>query len=122
MAHKIRQTSHQIPDSILNDEELSVDIGQLPDNYNFEIHKSVWRIRTTEAKRVALQFPEGLLLYACVIADILEKHTGKCSVLALKIATRIIFTFLKRNLPYLQLSKFAILRLKLCREPKKVTQ
>ena len=25
---------------------------------------------------MALQFPEGLLLYACVIADILEKHTG----------------------------------------------
>lgn len=25
---------------------------------------------------MALQFPEGLLLYACVISDILEKHTG----------------------------------------------
>ena len=25
---------------------------------------------------MALQFPEGLLMYACVIADILEKHTG----------------------------------------------
>lgn len=32
----------------------------------------VWRLRQARAKRVALQFPEGLLLYACVIADILE--------------------------------------------------
>ncbi len=28
------------------------------------------------AKRVALQFPEGLLMYACVIADIVEKFTA----------------------------------------------
>ncbi len=34
--------------------------------------QTVWRIRQAAARRVALQFPEGLLLYACVIADILE--------------------------------------------------
>ena len=45
----------------------------LPTNYNFEIHKSIWRVRNSEAKCVALQFPEGLLLYACVIADVLQK-------------------------------------------------
>ena len=38
-----------------------------------QVHKTVWRIRQAGAKRVALQFPEGLLMFACVIADILER-------------------------------------------------
>lgn len=46
---------------------------QLPENYNFEIHKTIWKIRQTQSKRVSLQFPEGLLLFACVIADIIER-------------------------------------------------
>lgn len=41
-----------------------------------QIHKSVWRVRSTNAKHVALQFPEGLLMYACIIADILERYEG----------------------------------------------
>jgi len=48
----------------------------LPSNYNFEIHKTVWRIRSVQAKCVALQFPEGLLMYSCVISDILESFAG----------------------------------------------
>ncbi|XP_067932448.1 2-(3-amino-3-carboxypropyl)histidine synthase subunit 1-like [Watersipora subatra] len=76
MSLRIKQALHQIPDDILNDAKLNADIDQMPDNYNFEIHKSIWRIRKTDAKRVALQFPEGLLLYACALADILEEHTG----------------------------------------------
>eukprot|EP00877_Chromochloris_zofingiensis_P009316 jgi/Chrzof1/4638/Cz14g21010.t1 len=48
----------------------------LPSNYNFEIHKTVWRIRQAGATQVALQFPEGLLMYACAIADILEEFAG----------------------------------------------
>ena len=48
----------------------------LPANYNFEIHKTLWRIRTEKATSVALQFPEGLLMYACTIADILIKWGG----------------------------------------------
>ena len=35
--------------------------------------QSVWRLREAKATRVALQFPEGLLVYACVISDILER-------------------------------------------------
>lgn len=38
-----------------------------------QVHKTVARIRQLGARRVALQFPEGLLMYACVIADILER-------------------------------------------------
>ncbi|XP_033747995.1 2-(3-amino-3-carboxypropyl)histidine synthase subunit 1-like [Pecten maximus] len=70
-----RRAAHQIPDDILNDVKLQEAVKQLPDNYNFEIFKTVWRIRTTQAKRVALQFPEGLLLFACTIADIIEEFT-----------------------------------------------
>ncbi|EPY31225.1 diphthamide synthesis protein [Angomonas deanei] len=48
----------------------------LPSNYRLEIDKCVKRIKEKGAKRVALQFPEGLLLFAAPIADILESHTG----------------------------------------------
>ncbi|GMR41189.1 hypothetical protein PMAYCL1PPCAC_11384, partial [Pristionchus mayeri] len=63
-------------EEIASDEKLKRDLEILPKNYNFEIPKTIWKIRSTNAKLVALQFPEGLLLYACVISDILEKHTG----------------------------------------------
>nr|GMD98347.1 diphthamide biosynthesis protein 1 [Ipomoea batatas] len=71
-----RFVKNQIPDSILNDAALNAAISLLPANYNFEIHKCVWRIRSTGAKRVALQFPEGLLMYSLVIVDILSTFTS----------------------------------------------
>jgi 2-(3-amino-3-carboxypropyl)histidine synthase len=67
-----RVLGQQVPADILNNAALNDAIAILPANYNFEIHKTIWRIRQAGATRVALQFPEGLLLYACVIADILE--------------------------------------------------
>lgn len=72
----VRRALNQIPLDILNDEALNTAIKLLPPNYNFEIHKTVWKIRTQEAKRVALQMPEGLLVYACIVADILEQFCG----------------------------------------------
>ncbi|KAJ3083419.1 hypothetical protein HK102_001076 [Quaeritorhiza haematococci] len=66
--------ANQIPSDILNNDLLNAAIAhQLPSNYNFEIHKSLWQIRRHGAKTVALQFPEGLLMFACTIADILER-------------------------------------------------
>jgi len=62
-----------IPDSILNNNELNQTMMILPSNYNFEIHKTIWRLQESNSKRVAIQFPEGLLRYACIISDILEK-------------------------------------------------
>lgn len=51
----------------------------LPSHYNFEIHKSIWRIlaykdeiNKHENFVVTLQFPEGLMLFACVLADIIS--------------------------------------------------
>lgn len=66
----------QIPSDILLDEELNKAIELLPSNYNFEIHKTVWNIRKAGSKKVALQMPEGLLLYACIVSDILEQFCG----------------------------------------------
>nr|GMC58005.1 diphthamide biosynthesis protein 1 [Ipomoea batatas] len=53
---------NEIRDFILNDASLNAAISLLPANYNFEIHKCVWHIRSMGAKCVALQFPEGLLM------------------------------------------------------------
>merc|ERR1712002_377182 len=71
-----RRVLNQIPEEILNNESLNRSIKTLPSNYNFEIHKTVWKIKQAEARRVALQFPEGLLMFACVIADIVEEFTA----------------------------------------------
>lgn len=53
------RTLNKIPPEILNDPELNAAIAELPPNYNFEIHKTIHRVRELKAKRVALQMPEG---------------------------------------------------------------
>ncbi len=63
-------------DSITCDEALNAGSALLPSNYSFEIHKTVWRVKSTGAKRVALQMPEGLLRFSCIIADIFQNHAG----------------------------------------------
>lgn len=50
---------NKIPQELLNDPLLNRACEALPQNYNFEIHKTIWRIRSLAAKRVALQMPEG---------------------------------------------------------------
>lgn len=64
---------NQVPKEILEDENLKAAIALLPSNYSFEIPKTIHRIRTSGAKRVALQLPEGLLLFATTISDILTQ-------------------------------------------------
>ena len=71
-----RRFANQIPDEILNNHELNSSLAVLPSNYNFEVHKTIWRIKQNNTKRVALQFPEGLLMFACTIADIIERFTS----------------------------------------------
>jgi len=65
-----------IPLELLQDPELAEDLRVLPRAYNFEMHKVIHQVRSTRASCVGLQFPEGLLLFALAVADILEKHTG----------------------------------------------
>lgn len=69
----IRRALNQIPQEILEDKDLNEAIKLLPSNYNFEIHKCIWNIRKNNATRVALQMPEGLLIYSMIVADILEQ-------------------------------------------------
>lgn len=73
--------SNQIPAEIEHDPKLIEAMKALPWNYNFEIKKTVWRIQRAKAACVALQFPEGLLLYSCVIADIVTQFTGARTII-----------------------------------------
>lgn len=70
------RVASQVPESILHDPELAAAMRVLPANYNFEIPKTIWKIREAGAKLVALQFPEGLLLFSLVLAGIVERFTG----------------------------------------------
>lgn len=72
---KAVKTVNKIPEELLNDKKLQEAIGALPKNYNFEIPKTIWRIRQANAKIVALQMPEGLLLFSTTIADIIREFT-----------------------------------------------
>jgi 2-(3-amino-3-carboxypropyl)histidine synthase len=64
---------NQVPAEILDDPAIQAATALLPPNYSFEIPKTIHRIRTLNAKRVALQFPEGLLMFATTISDILTQ-------------------------------------------------
>ncbi|KAI1782071.1 Diphthamide synthesis [Ganoderma leucocontextum] len=73
--------ANQIPPDILNDAQLNTAIKQLPSNYSFEIHKTIHHVRKNQAKMVALQMPEGLQMFACTIADIIERFTSALTVI-----------------------------------------
>jgi len=65
-----------IPDSISQNPALLNAIStSLPRDYEFEIAKTIHRINQAKAHHVALQLPEGLLMYACSIGDILKAFT-----------------------------------------------
>ena len=48
----------------------------LPSNYNFEIYKTIHHIRRDGVQTVALQMPEGLMVYGCAIADLIERYVA----------------------------------------------
>jgi hypothetical protein len=70
---------NQIPQEILSDVQINEAIEQLPSNYSFEIHKTIHHIRKNNSKMVALQMPEGLQMYGCTIADIIERCASDTS-------------------------------------------
>lgn len=72
---------NKVPDEITNDPELIAAIQSLPPNYNFELPKTIWRLRQMQAKRVALQMPEGLTMFAVQLCDIIETFTGADTVI-----------------------------------------
>ncbi|XP_034827553.1 2-(3-amino-3-carboxypropyl)histidine synthase subunit 1 [Maniola hyperantus] len=72
---------NKIPDDLLNDPLINRACEALPQNYNFEIHKTIWRIRSLKSKRVALQLPEGLTMFATTLCDIIETFTEADTVI-----------------------------------------
>ncbi|KAH8130135.1 diphthamide biosynthesis protein 1 [Trichoderma asperelloides] len=64
---------NRVPKEISEDPSIKEAIALLPANYNFEIPKTIHRVRESGAKRVALQMPEGLLLFATTISDIITQ-------------------------------------------------
>lgn len=68
---------NQVPPELLNDADLQDALRLLPSNYSFEIPKTIHRIRTLKSQRVALQMPEGLLMFATTISDILQRFCGR---------------------------------------------
>mmetsp|Transcript_21772 Transcript_21772/g.30547 ORF Transcript_21772/g.30547 Transcript_21772/m.30547 type:complete len:429 (+) Transcript_21772:73-1359(+) len=70
------RNSNAIPESISKNKALlSAISSSLPSDYDFEILKTIWRIEQSKAQHVALQMPEGLLIYSCIIADILRNFS-----------------------------------------------
>lgn len=64
-----------IPESILGDEFLNSLIREgLPKNYNFEVHKTIWKIKQTDSKKILLQLPEGLIRFGPVLVDIISAY------------------------------------------------
>ena len=72
-----------VPDTILNNPEIGSAISSLPPAYSFEIHKTIHRLLTAKSKFCALQMPEGLLMYGCVISDIIKRFTSVTAVVLL---------------------------------------
>jgi 2-(3-amino-3-carboxypropyl)histidine synthase len=70
-----------VPEHISDNQLLADAISILPAHYNFEIYKTLHRIEVLaeeihkDALKVSLQFPEGLMLFACIISDILREFS-----------------------------------------------
>lgn len=56
------------------DSKYSITVKGLPENYNFEIQKTLRTIERLNPKKIALQFPDGLLCYAPVIIDTVQSN------------------------------------------------
>lgn len=67
------RTGLRIKDWQVTTDVADVPLVALPGNYNFEIHKTIHHIRRDGVQTVALQMPEGLMVYGCAIADIVER-------------------------------------------------
>lgn len=61
------RANNKIPQSLLDDVQLNEAIAALPANYNFEVHKTIWRARESKATRIALQMPEGKRGFSSVL-------------------------------------------------------
>ena len=72
----------------VNVEKVAEACSILPENYNFEIWKTLYRIHLAKSKadkdqdyKIALQFPEGLLIYSTLISDIIQNYCKVSTVI-----------------------------------------
>lgn len=73
---RANKSNNVIPESISQNQALHSAISKsLPLDYEFEILKTIWRIEKSNSQHVALQMPEGLQMYSCIVADILRKFS-----------------------------------------------
>eukprot|EP00931_Biecheleriopsis_adriatica_P078360 TRINITY_DN51814_c0_g1_i1.p1 TRINITY_DN51814_c0_g1~~TRINITY_DN51814_c0_g1_i1.p1 ORF type:complete len:501 (-),score=93.38 TRINITY_DN51814_c0_g1_i1:43-1506(-) len=64
--------AHRIPADILDDAALNAAIAaSLPRTHDFEVHRTIWKLRRAGARHVGLQMPEGLQGWATALSDIL---------------------------------------------------
>jgi len=68
-----KTVNNLIPFEISENEYLIEQLKKLPQNYNFEIPKTIWRIKEMNVKTVALQMPEGLTLFSCTLLILSKK-------------------------------------------------
>lgn len=79
---------NQIPDEIIKDEFLNTLITTgLPRNYSFEVHKTIWKIKQTNSKRVLLQLPEGLIRFGTILVDIISSYFARDNCDGIRIIT-----------------------------------
>eukprot|EP00501_MAST-03F_sp_TOSAG23-6_P000223 GSMAST32.ASY1.ANO1.228.1 assembled CDS len=72
-----RRLLNQVPDDILQCEALNKAIAQLPSNYNFEIHKSVWKVMQAKHFTGVETLIMGDVTYgACCVDDLSAKALG----------------------------------------------
>lgn len=65
----------RIPKDLLEDPELNRLIAQsFPATHDFEVPKTIWRLRRCRARHVGLQMPEGLQAWATALADIFRLY------------------------------------------------
>lgn len=55
---------------------MAKDIKEIEQEYELELDKAVEEIKNKKAKKVLLQFPDGMKPYSMAIADYLEEKTG----------------------------------------------
>ena len=72
----MRRPRNPIPDSLLHSPSLSLALSSLPPSYNFEVHKTLHAVRTHKCRKVALQMPEGLLMFGPLLADVVRRWGG----------------------------------------------
>ncbi|CEM26969.1 unnamed protein product [Vitrella brassicaformis CCMP3155] len=78
------KVASRVPAEIAEDAELQQAISiALPPNYTFELPKTIWRIRREGFTHVGLQMPEGLLVFAPAIANIITHFCPDAEVIIL---------------------------------------